>query len=165
VKVRGLMASLGKRFDQDAVASFAEDDDGPGARYRLTGIADPDRAQELAAERLGFANIEGDALEHWDADGTAFEKIDALAAELGVDYEVTYGMVEFIERKDYDQVITNAQGEGRGLATGEGEARGPEGGNEGSGRGPPGQEGPAQEVAPRLPLRRLRPSVGGRAAR
>jgi hypothetical protein len=102
--VRGYAADLGKSFNQDAVGSFTEDPNADGVRYQMTGLADPDAAAGLAAERLGFANLAGDTLEFW---GTSedLEKVQGLAQELGVRADATPGQVEFIDRESYDGAI------------------------------------------------------------
>lgn len=111
VLIEGFGATLGKAYDQDAVAFFSEDESGSDVRWRLSGIKDWDKARELAAEHLGFANLspDKDRLEYWDAGGTSFDKVGRLAKELGAQAEFTFGRFTLIERDGYDEAIRRAE--------------------------------------------------------
>lgn len=105
--MRRFAATLGKRYDQDGVATFHEGD-GEGFRCELRGV---DRAEALPAtvkHDLPGGMLRGNTLEILDADGSDFEKVDALSGHLGVTIHVTPGHVEFLERDDYETILSRS---------------------------------------------------------
>jgi hypothetical protein len=103
--VRRWAATIGKRYDQDAVGLFREGE-GDGWRYELQGV---DRTTALPAtvdHDLPGGTLRGDTLEILDLDGSDAEKVRALSEALDVDVVATPGHVEFVDRDEYDKILS-----------------------------------------------------------
>jgi hypothetical protein len=103
--VRRWAATIGKRYDQDAVGLFREGE-GDGWRYELQGV---DRTKALPAtveHDLPGGTLRGNTLEILDLDGSDAEKVRALSEALDVDVVATPGHVEFVGRDEYEAILS-----------------------------------------------------------
>lgn len=104
--VRSAAATLGKKYNQDAVALFSPATGGPGRKYTLRGVGDVDRAVSMLRRHgISGATAEGEHLVIYDMDNSLRAGILSLAKDLGTKASVRRGNIEFLESGAYDEAI------------------------------------------------------------
>lgn len=131
-QVEAWAATVGREFNQDAVAVFHEDDHGPHTLYQFPGIHPKRAMADAEAVGLPAATVTGGTLTIISTDDDTDEQMLALAKRIGKRPIIVAGSAEFIPREEYDRYAQpdeeGGSGEGaRDLPGGEGVAKSEQG--------------------------------------
>lgn len=102
LEVREFAASLGSKYNQDAVLLFTPDEDANRILYTLRGIQEGDMAiAKMQEYGIPSGRLSEDTLEIIDVCGSHEQAVMALAVALNANWDFVYGHAQIMRREDY----------------------------------------------------------------